>query len=79
VLDNLSESGQPLMGVPPPLGELLAPGRPPLGPLVGGLSDLLPPPPSASGGPAADAGGMAELLAPLLRPSLGPPGQAGPA
>src|SRR5262249_35348272 len=51
VLDNLSSSGQPLMGVPPPLGQPLAPGRPPLGPLVDGLSGLIPPPPSASGGP----------------------------
>ncbi|MGH3824272.1 MAG: MCE family protein [Pseudonocardiaceae bacterium] len=70
VLDNLSESGQPLMGVPPPLGELLAPGRPPLGSLLEGLSGVLPPPPSASGGPGADLGGMGVLLAPLLRPPL---------
>jgi phospholipid/cholesterol/gamma-HCH transport system substrate-binding protein len=79
VLDNLSESGQPLMGVPPPLGQVLAPGRPPLGPLLHGLSDLLPPPPSASGGPGADPGGMSALLAPLLRLSWGPPGQGAPA
>lgn len=72
VLDNLSESGQPLMGVPPPLGELLAPGRPPVGPLLGGLSGVLPPPPSASGGRGADPGGMGALLAPLLRPPLRP-------
>jgi phospholipid/cholesterol/gamma-HCH transport system substrate-binding protein len=74
VLDNLSSSGQPLMGVPPPLGQLLAPGRPPLGPLLDGLSGVVPPPPSASGGPvgdsAADPGGMSALLAPLLRPVL---------
>ncbi len=74
VLENLSSSGQPLMGVPPPLGQLLAPGRPPLGPLLEGLSGVLPAPPSASGGPpgtsAADPGGMAALLAPLLRPAL---------
>jgi phospholipid/cholesterol/gamma-HCH transport system substrate-binding protein len=74
VLDNLSSSGQPLMGVPPPLGQLLAPGRPPLGPLLEGLSGVVPPPPSASGGPAgnsaADPGGMSALLAPLLRPVL---------
>jgi phospholipid/cholesterol/gamma-HCH transport system substrate-binding protein len=67
VLDNLSASGQPLMGVPPPLGQLLAPGRPPVGPLLHGLSGVLPPPPSASG-----AGGMDEVLIPLLRPP--PPG-----
>jgi phospholipid/cholesterol/gamma-HCH transport system substrate-binding protein len=70
VLDNLSSSGQPLMGVPPPLGQLLAPGRPPLGPALQGLSGLLPPPASASGGPGADSAGMGALLAPLLRPSL---------
>jgi phospholipid/cholesterol/gamma-HCH transport system substrate-binding protein len=66
VLDNLSSSGQPLMGVPPPLGQLLAPGRPPVGPLLEGLSGVVPPPPSASGGP----GGMADMLIPLLRPAL---------
>jgi phospholipid/cholesterol/gamma-HCH transport system substrate-binding protein len=74
VLDNLSSSGQPLMGVPPPLGQLLAPGRPPLGPLLEGLAGVVPPPPSASGGPAGDPGadgaGMGALLAPLLRPAL---------
>lgn len=84
VLDNLSSSGQPLMGVPPPLGQLLAPGRPPLGPLLEGLSGVVPPPPSASGGPAgnppadpardllagsSDGAGMGALLAPLLRPT----------
>ncbi len=70
VLDNLSSSGQPLMGVPPQLGQLLAPGRPPLGPVLEGLSGVLPPPPSASG-----AGGMTALLAPLLASPL----QGGPA
>ncbi|MGH3696383.1 MAG: MCE family protein [Pseudonocardiaceae bacterium] len=75
VLDNFSSSGQPLMGVPPPLGELLAPGRPPLGSLLEGLSGVLPAPPSASGGPGADPGGMNALLAPLLRA----PWRAGPA
>ncbi len=75
VLDNLSSSGQPLMGVPPPLGELLAPGRPPLGSLLEGLSGVAPPPASASGGPGADPGGMSALLAPLLRA----PGRVGPA
>jgi phospholipid/cholesterol/gamma-HCH transport system substrate-binding protein len=79
VLDNLSGSGQPLMGVPPPLGELLSPGRPPLGPLLEELSGVLPPPPSASGGPAADVGGMGALLAPLLRPPLDPREHGGPA
>jgi phospholipid/cholesterol/gamma-HCH transport system substrate-binding protein len=86
VLDNLSESGQPLMAVPPPLRRPLAPGRPPLGPLLGELSGVIPPPPSASGGPDGTppdgrqsngnyAGGMSALLAPLLRSP--PPG--GPA
>jgi phospholipid/cholesterol/gamma-HCH transport system substrate-binding protein len=84
VLDNFSSSGQPLMGVPPPLGQPLAPGRPPLGPLVSGLSSLVPPPPSASGGPygpdgtdphGTDPGGMGALLAPLLRS----PPRGGPA
>jgi phospholipid/cholesterol/gamma-HCH transport system substrate-binding protein len=79
VLDNLSESGQPLMGVPPALGKPLAPGRPPLGPLLEKLSGVLPPPASASGGPGAGSGaqpgGMDAVLAPLLRPPL----QGGPA
>lgn len=65
VLDNFSSSGQPLMGVPPPLGQLLAPGRPPVGPLLEGLSGVVPPPPSASG-----AAGMEGMLIPLLRPVL---------
>jgi phospholipid/cholesterol/gamma-HCH transport system substrate-binding protein len=86
VLDNLSESGQPLMGVPPPLRRPLAPGRPPLGPLLGELSRVVPPPPSASGGPygmdpdgidpdGMGSGGMSALLAPLLRS----PPRGGPA
>ncbi|HYZ38568.1 MAG TPA: hypothetical protein VE673_17945 [Pseudonocardiaceae bacterium] len=38
-------------------------------PLLRGLSDLVPPPPSASGaGP--QAAGMNEVLIPLLRPAL---------
>lgn len=65
VLDNLSSSGQPLMGVPPPLRRPLAPGRPPLGPLLEGLSGVLPSPASASGADA-DRAGMDALLAPLL-------------
>ncbi|HEV7452970.1 MAG TPA: MCE family protein [Pseudonocardiaceae bacterium] len=77
VLDNLSASGQPLMGVPAQLGHPLAPGGPLLGPLLDGLSDVLPPPASASGGPnGMDAGGMDALLAPLLRGPLdGPMGK----
>ncbi len=43
VLDNLSASGQPLMGVPPPLGQPLAPGGPLLAPLLR---------PALPGGPA---------------------------
>ncbi|MGH3888205.1 MAG: MCE family protein [Pseudonocardiaceae bacterium] len=74
VLDNLSASGQPLMGVPPQLGQPLAPGGPLLGPLLDGLSDVLPPPASASGAEPAPSG-MDALLAPLLR---GPP-PGGPA
>jgi phospholipid/cholesterol/gamma-HCH transport system substrate-binding protein len=77
VLDNLSASGQPLIGVPAQLGHPLAPGGPLLGPLLDGLSDVLPPPASASGGPnGMDAGGMDALLAPLLRGPLdGPMGK----
>ncbi|MGH3838033.1 MAG: MCE family protein, partial [Pseudonocardiaceae bacterium] len=58
VLDNLAASGQPLMGVSPQFG-----------PLLDGLSDVLPPPASASGAEPAPSG-MDALLAPLLR---GPP------
>ncbi|MGH3548257.1 MAG: MCE family protein [Pseudonocardiaceae bacterium] len=63
VLDNLSASGQPLMGVPPAIGQPLAPRGPLLGSLLDGLSSAVPPPASASGG---EPSGMDALLAPLL-------------
>lgn len=80
VLDNLSDSGQPLMGVPPLLGQPLAPSGPLLGPLLDGLSSVVPPPPSASGAQPTSAvrgapAGMDALLDPLLH---GPP-PGGPA
>ena len=71
VLDSFSASEQPLMGVPPQLGQPLAPGAPLLGPLLDGLSGAVPPPPSASGAQPTPSeqpapSGMDALLAPLL-------------
>ncbi len=66
VLDNLSVSGQPLRGVPPQLGQPLAPGGPLLGPLLDGLAGVAPPPASASGVQPPARSGIDALLAPLL-------------
>lgn len=65
ILENLSESQQPLQGVPPALGEPLAPSGPLLGRPSDALSDLVPP----AAGPQPDGNrpsGVASLLAPLL-------------
>lgn len=73
VLENLSSSRQPLMGVPPALGGPLAPGGPLVGPLLNGLSGLVPPPPPVqrptapkiSPSPPPPPSGVGSLLGPL--------------
>lgn len=62
ILENLSQSNQPLQGVPPPIGDVLNPGQPPLGPPLEGLSELVPPPNPAGQQPV----GLGALLEPIL-------------
>lgn len=70
ILSNLAESQQPLQGVPPELGEPLAPSGPLLDEPLGTLSDLIPPAGGAQPGGDRPGGnrptGVASLLAPLL-------------
>jgi len=69
VLENFAASRQPLMGVPPQLGEPLAPQGPLLGPVLGGLTDP----------PSAPEAGLGALLAPLLVPAPVAPDPGAPA
>lgn len=65
ILENLSESQQPLQGVPPELGGPLAPSGPLLDEPLDTLSELIP----SIGGPQPGGdrpSGVASLLAPLL-------------
>lgn len=69
ILANLSESQQPLQGVPPALGEPLAPSGPLLDRPLDALSDLIPPaggPQPGGNSPGGRPSGVASLLAPLL-------------
>jgi phospholipid/cholesterol/gamma-HCH transport system substrate-binding protein len=71
VLENFSSSQQPLMGVPPALGEPLAPSGPLAGPLLDGLAGIVPPPPPVQRlqplpAPPPVPSGVGSLLGPLL-------------